>query len=368
MLKKFSIVFLCLLIGVFLGTPSFSQDEPADDQDTVEMNEESSEISDDAESVEEESKTAETEAETGEETTPKTAAIKAKSYFDGVNTYVNSKVMFKLSSSDNFLTDRVIYKIDGGSEIIYDKEFNITAEGAHAIEYFGVDKIGNRENGKIFNVIVDDTSPELIVATKMPIAFVNEKYYVSKHNTFTVNAVDTSSQVNNIKYSSNGTDYISYATSFNFFVDGEVELKVQAEDNVTNVTNKFKIKLSDASGQTSVVDKESLKLFVDNAAPTVSIAADKEFVLHNGKNLASKDFKYKVSAADNESGVNMILIRIDGKGDFIQYEKEIEFYTNGEHFIEAKAIDLVGNVSNTVIQSVFVDFIPPKSTILTLSE
>ncbi|MGL4369637.1 MAG: OmpL47-type beta-barrel domain-containing protein, partial [Spirochaetota bacterium] len=69
-----------------------------------------------------------------------------------------------------------------------------------------------------------------------------------------------------------------------------------------------------------------------------------------------------------ESGVKMIMVRADGKGDFVPYEKEVFFTTNGDHYIEAKAIDAVGNVSDTVILSVYVDVIPPKTSVETVAE
>jgi hypothetical protein len=42
---------------------------------------------------------------------------------------------------------------------------------------------------------------------------------------------------------------------------------------------------------------------------------------------------------------------------------EIQFLTNGKHQIDAKAVDKVGNISDIVSYSIYVDIVPPRSTI-----
>ena len=295
-------------------------------------------------------------------------AEKAKQYNDGATLYVNSKTVFRLASRDNFLADKVLYQIDGGAETAYDKEFAIAAEGKHVVTYYGVDKIGNKEDVKTFTVIVDNTAPETTVNSKFPIYSANGKLYVSKQFTFNISSVDALSGVNKITYTLNGKDFIDYATAFSIYTDGDVTFSASAFDNVDNKSTSFKIKLRDDTGKESVESKDSLQFFVDNIAPTVSITADKQIAPVAGKNIVSKDYKYTVAAADKESGVKMVLVRADGKGDFIPYDKELFFTTNGDHYLEAKAIDAVGNVSDTVILSVYVDVIPPNTNISAISD
>jgi hypothetical protein len=63
-----------------------------------------------------------------------------------------------------------------------------------------------------------------------------------------------------------------------------------------------------------------------------------------------------------------LLVKIDEKGEFVPYTKEIQFNTNGEHTIEAKSIDKVGNVSSIATYTVFVDTLPPDSKIDAVTE
>ena len=362
MFKKIGILLFCGAITLAASTVSFSQDtaQPADatakPADAAQPADATAAPADSARSVSDQPAAAGTNAE------------KAKQYSDGVNTYVNSKALFRLTSRDNFLSDKVVYKIDGGAETAYDKEFELTAEGKHTVSYFGVDKIGNKEDEKSFSVTVDNTAPEVTVSPKFPIYSANGKLYISKQFTFNIAATDALAGVEKVTYTVNGKDFVDYATAFSIYTDGDLTFAAGSLDNVGNKSAKFKIKMRDDQGKETVEEKESIQLFADNIAPAVTIAADKTLTPVNGKNIASKEFKYAVTAADKESGVKMIMVRADGRGDFVPYEKEVFFNTNGDHYIEAKAIDAVGNVSDTVILSVYVDVVPPKTAIETIAE
>lgn len=113
---------------------------------------------------------------------------------------------------------------------------------------------------------------------------------------------------------------------------------------------------------------DGLKPVSDNVAPVVEIKSSKELIKKSGKTVASSDIKYSITATDADSGIAQVLVRIDEKGDYIPYTKEIQFLTNGEHVIEAKAVDKVGNVSPVVVLTVFVDVIPPESMIEMVEE
>jgi len=113
---------------------------------------------------------------------------------------------------------------------------------------------------------------------------------------------------------------------------------------------------------------DDIKITVDKTAPVVEIKADKEFFKKDNLLVASKDFKYSITAQDSESGVKSIYYRIDNKSDYILYTGEIIFNTNGMHKIEAIAKDAVGNISSTAILEVYVDVIPADTNIKMVTE
>lgn len=368
MFKKSLIAVFCFVFAFAMTFNAFAQDEanpPADEIEEVTDDSESNDLGTEAENTR--------EMETAEETPAEDAAVKttaelAKTYFDGVNTYVNSKVKFKLTTRDNFYADKILYKINDGTETEYTSEFNLNEEGKQTITYYGVDKIGNKEDARFFRAFVDNTAPAVTVSPSEEIVIIDGKYYTSQMNMFTINAVDTASGVNTIHYTLNGTDFSEYATTFSFNTTGDTTFKCVAEDNVANKSASFKIMLPSENGQSVLVEKSDVQIFVDNTKPTVKISSDKEFLIRKGKKVASRDFKYTVTAEDSESGVKDLLFRVDGKGNFVPYEKAIEFSTNGNHFIEAIAVDKVGNKSDVAILSLYIDIIPPNSQITTISD
>ncbi len=151
MLKRFTILVLCLSFALFVSSLSFSQDQPA---------------------ATEEKKT---EDMAGDEVVAKDAAqptaisaLQAKTYFDGVTTYANSKVLFKLTTKDNVMTDKIEYRIDDAALALYQNPFAIDAEGKHIITFFGTDKLGNKEDEKTFRITIDNTAPDIMVITGSP--------------------------------------------------------------------------------------------------------------------------------------------------------------------------------------------------------
>jgi hypothetical protein len=353
MMRRLMVLLLCLGVAILFTTLSFSQDEPAKADDKK---------------AEDKADKGLKEAEKEGEAEKIKVGPEAKVYSDGTSTFVNSQVQFKLTSKDNLFTDKIEYKINGGEVKAYESPFSIPDEGIHVITYYSIDKIGNKEDEKTYKVIVDNTPPVIMVTSNKPVQKINEKIYISKDFRLAITAKDEVSGLNKIEYSLNGKDYSEYVVPFDIPEGGEIELKVKAIDNVNNLIEKFVFKIFDETGKPVELSEESVKMLADNVSPTVEIKADKEIKQIENKNYVLSDIKYTVNATDNESGIAAILYRLDGKGDFIPYSREIIFTTNGQHKIEAKAVDKVGNASNIATLSLFVDIIPPETMIETISK
>lgn len=292
-----------------------------------------------------------------------TAALKAVSFNNGVSTFVNSKVKFELTSKDNVATDKILYKLNADSELEYKEPFSIYEEGKHVISYYAIDKVGNKEDPKSFKVIVDNTPPAVNVSVSAPVIKSGDKLYASKNFTFVVEAKDTLSGVQSVEYSIDKSNYQPYLTPFTIPADGDISLSIKAMDNVTNFTEKYTMVAKDENGNPINLTDSNVSIFVDNKAPIVEIKPDKELLDKNGIKVATADYSYTISASDAESGLSSILVRLDGKGEFKTYTGAIKLDTNGDHLIEAKAVDKVGNVSPVAVLSVFVDIIAPDTTI-----
>lgn len=289
----------------------------------------------------------------------------AKTYFDGYNTYVNSQVRFELRTTDNIYEDRIYYKVNDGEEIEYTEPFTIQEEGRARITYYSVDKVGNKENRDEFVVFVDNTAPNVQVTLSAPFVKIDDRIYVSETfiYTYVIDATDNLSGVANVQYSVDGEKFQEFIKPVEVSSpEGPADLRVLAIDKVGNATSSYVSKMIDDDG--NVVDLgDDIEFFIDNEGPEVSITADKDFIMKNGKKVASRDYKYTIEAFDNESGVSKIYYRINAKGDFIPYTGEIELKENGQYIIEAIAKDKVGNSSKTAKLEVFVDTIAPKTEI-----
>ena len=100
-------------------------------------------------------------------------------YNDGKTTYATSQAKFELTATDNISNlDFIEYKINESYQFsAYGHPFSLEKEGPHKITYRSVDRVGNREEDNIFNVIIDNTGPYMNFAlNKAPIVIDGKRY------------------------------------------------------------------------------------------------------------------------------------------------------------------------------------------------
>lgn len=293
-----------------------------------------------------------------------------KSYTDGYNTYINDKVKFQISDIDNIMQDSIFYKIDSAEEVKYAGPFSITDEGTHLVQYYSVDKMGNKESVKNINVIVDKTAPEVVVTITAPFAKTNDKIWASEKFSYqyAIAAKDNLSGVAAIQYTEGAAEYKEYMKPFIINSITPVKIAVNSEDKVGNLTKKYTTRILDENGVLVAESLDDVAIAIDKTVPAVEIKSDKELFVKETVKIASKDYKFSITATDQESGIKSIYYRIDSKSEFILYTGEIQFNTNGMHKIEAIAKDNVGNVSSTAVLDVFVDIIPSDSSVKFVTE
>ena len=377
MLKKIAVLSFSFAMIMSLVVFAFAQDAPVDGETEPTVTEETSPVSpvvtEETEPVAEETTPAIVEDDAAKQVDnvdklkePKPLVV-AKSYNDGNKTYVNSSVKFKLSSSDNVELDKIEYQIGSTEVKIYEAPFSIEAEGKHIIKYNGLDKSGNKENQKSLEVIIDNTTPEITVNSSKLAKRIGEFNYATKNMKFIVKVSDSSSGVNNVEYSLDGSTN-KYLSAFTLSGNNEVTLKLKAVDNVLNTTENYSFLMLGEDGKpvTIKAGPEGLVFKLDNEAPVVTIEKDKEFVAGTKKNVVTVDTTFTLKSEDAGSGVRGICVRIDGKGEFAPYLKPIKFSTNGDHIIEARSADKMGNMSKVTTMSVYVDTVAPKTTLETV--
>lgn len=282
-------------------------------------------------------------------------------YNDGKNNYATSATKFELVATDNLSTlDFIEYRVDDGMFGRYNQTFNIETEGPHRVIYRSVDKAGNREVDNLFTVIIDNTAPKVTVALSKSPTIIDGRSYLAQGTKLELRASDNYSGVKSLEYSFDGVNFQPYKDGIVLDKAGPIQIKYRAEDNLGN-------KIDNMGNYPAAMKTEEAQLLssinVDNTPPAVSIKPTKRLISVDGKTYATRDNTFVVEAVDAGSSVANVMVKIDNQGDWQTYSGPIQFNNEGNHSIEAKAVDKVGNESQPVKIEFITDDNPPKSTL-----
>lgn len=288
-------------------------------------------------------------------------------YNDGKNTYATSQAKFELTATDNISNlDYIEYKIDEAYQFsVYGHPFSIEKEGPHKITYRSVDRVGNREEDNIFNVIIDNLGPNINFALNKAPIVIDGKRYLAPGTKLEIRAVDNYSGVKSVEYSVYGGEWQPYKDGIVLDKPGAAQLKYRAIDNLGNKSENINGFSTASANQGATPEDLAVinSLYVENTPPVVLINPTKRWINVDGKKYAMRDNTYNVEAHDSESGVANIFVKVDNANEWQIYSGSLVFQNEGPHSIEAKAIDKSGNESQPVKVDFIVDDNPPKSTI-----
>lgn len=273
-------------------------------------------------------------------------------YNDGRMNYANSQTKFELTASDQISdVDFIEYRINDAPLQRYNGPFSIEQEGLHRIVYRGVDRAGNREAEQVYPVIIDNTAPAVSAVTNKPVVERFSKVYVGPETSLELRAVDALSGVKKIEYSVNGAEVQEYSAAIPLNNEGEQMIKFKATDFLGNQSAE-----------------KSFMAELDATKPVVTITPSHRMVNYDGKKYALRKTIFTVAGTDAQSGIETLLIKVDGETEFRKYTQPLNFSVEGEHAIEAKAIDRVGNESEVVTLEFITDDNPPRTTIRPIAE
>lgn len=328
-MKGSTLVRLAIALFMFVNVVLFAQ-EDLDESSTPQAN---------------------TQGQSGSSTPAKTSQNSGTTQGEEVkkaDLYVNSKSSFEISAQDDSSTvDYIEYKIGEMDYAKYTSPITILKEGVNRLTYRAVDKAGNKEPAKALVVVVDNTAPTVKIVPSEILYNLDGYNFGSKNVTYTISAIDALSGVKEIKYSINGGDMRSYDNQ---------PIKLEKAG-----VNLIKYSAVDNSGNSS--SESILVVTLDDVKPEVEIQGNTPLVIIDGKTYSRKGNSFAIKAVDGQSGIKRILIKLDKNSDFVPYAEPITIDAQGEHTIEAKAIDNVGNESETKKVSFAVDVNPPTTQI-----
>ncbi|MBX7057034.1 MAG: hypothetical protein K1X75_03135 [Leptospirales bacterium] len=267
--------------------------------------------------------------------------------------YATSTVKFVLSARDNISDlDYIEYRLNNGEFRRYSAPFTLGEQGPYTITYRSVDRAGNREVDHIYSVIVDDSGPTILMLPARAFIAQGGRSFSPSGNTFTLRASDEYSGVKQIRYSINSTELKPYnnGETVQLTQSGSHLIQWEAVDNLGNRS------------------QGSLLVQVDADRPTLDIRPTQALNRVDDRQYARRNTGFRVEATDVGSGIQTILVRLDGSPEWQTYTDAIFFDSEREHSIEAKAIDAVGNESDVRSLRFIVDDNPPTTELRTSVE
>ena len=268
----------------------------------------------------------------------------------GDNGWYVGNVTVTLAAADNDSgVNRTLYRIDNGSWITYNGSFEISSDGAHTVEYYSVDTVGNKEKAKINQVNIDKTSPSVECYLQPSSPDGNNGWY-TRSIEVTLSADDNTSGVESIKYRIDHETWNDYTGYFLLNVEGNHTFTFYAKDYAGHEVT------------------ESRNIKIDKTAPQISISAP------NGSYVKGiVDIKW--NASDNvdsnlNGSISIYAVRgnesikiASGLDNTGSYEWNTLQFEDSSYVLKINATDEAGNTGTNFSESFILDNMPPTITI-----
>jgi hypothetical protein len=274
--------------------------------------------------------------------------------------FVNYSTQFSFSVIDHSGTGYVTYYyIDTSPLILYIGPFTVSTEGAHMIYYYSIDNLGNIEDTKEFDIILDNTPPASDIAIGNP-KYVSGDTWVTSATEFTLNVLDGGLIPVGINY----TMYRIWDGVWSDWSIYQNEFTLGVNDGIRYV-EFFSV---DWLGNEEPINNRTY--IVDNAPPTTTISVgDPRYKVSPNDiwNITSAT-TFALSAIDPSVGLNFTEYKIwdnESWSEWYKYNDRFRLGSgNGTRYVEWYSVDYLGNIEMTHNETYFVDNIPPETNYL----
>jgi hypothetical protein len=268
--------------------------------------------------------------------------IIGKSYMINGREFSSGRSQLKLTTMDNKAgVKEVYYSINNSDYKLYEKPVLLSASsGGILIKAYAVDKVNNRshvsdEAEASTLPYIDLAGPAMGYNLHGPVLVSTDTIYISSKTKIQLKASDNEAGVNQIHYSIDNKDLLTYTTPFTIEQEGLHSISYTGTDNVDNTNTS------------------SLVVLVDNTGPELFSrfsTMPKGNINENGKNLTlyPSHVGLFISATDLESGFDKMFYSVNGSKEkpFAGYVNN--FSKNSE--IIVKAMDKLGNTSEIKLE------------------
>lgn len=239
----------------------------------------------------------------------------------------NGKVSFSAKDGLSGIS-KIYYSIDKKAYVEYSDAIILKESKEYFIQYYSTDNVGNVEDIKDIQIVIDNTSPKTILE------FGSDKHenVFSSRTTFSLKSEDEIAGVKEIKYEIDDFGEKKYVGTLraSYLQQGAHTIKYYAIDNVGNKE-----------------EPSTYEFYVDKTAPIVMEEIEATNFVHNGVEYSSGRSRFKITAIDNKAGIKEVYYSING-AKYELYEKPF-FLKNvgGILRIKTYAVDNVNNRSSS---------------------
>jgi DNA-binding beta-propeller fold protein YncE len=271
--------------------------------------------------------------------------------------YLSSSSVVSLAADDPTVggvasgVEGVFYRDGGAAFAAYASTFTL-APGAHALDYYAQDRVGNAELARGATLYVDAVPP----ATTLSVSSEAAGGFVSSAAVFSFSATDpvssgVASGVAFTRYSVDGSSFSAAPSSFTLTgLDGARAISYFSADQVGNAEVVL-----------------STTVYLDQTAPVATAhvgspsGAAADGVLYVTPTTPVSFTAVDPSSGSVASGVERIEVAVDS-GAFSVYAATLTF-AEGAHTVAYRAVDMVGNVSAPETLALRSDATPPQTVL-----
>jgi hypothetical protein len=279
--------------------------------------------------------------------TPPGSALswKGPTYQNENTTFISTDSKLVISAEDNLAgTSKSFFKFDNQEPKEFSSELAFNRyEGPLKIQISSVDKVGNQEAWRDINFFVDNRAPETEASVQGASYRNGEVLYVHFGGQVSLVAKDQGSGIKVIEYQINNGNILPYTVALPIS-DKKMVLKFRATDWVGNQE-----------------PWRNIIIHQDSQPPKITLKENDKFISVSGKTYAKPGFSINLDVNDTESGIKSVLLSHDAKTYEPLTESKFVFDKPGEHTLNVRAVDQVGNMTEANPITVVIDNTNPVS-------
>lgn len=261
--------------------------------------------------------------------TTKATFIADESYIFRGETYYSDDVKVKLEATDALSgVKKIYYSTDSLEFIVYDSLISFGKQKNVTLHFYSVDNVGNIEDISILSYNYDNNNLSFSIDADAPITAIDDiDTLLSPRDIIKLRSTDQGVGVHEILYRFDTSDFVFYKKPIKLETlnDGVHVLNYYAQDWINNRE-----------------EEKEFKFYLDAVSPEIELV--EEIIKDNLTHLR----KVEIVAYDNFSGVDKIMVQLNGDSEFKEYLKP--FYMDISHEkIKIKVTDKMGNESLRVV-------------------